>query len=394
MTLLRKNLAVTCSYYAAFISLGLCLAVIGPTLPALAEQTQTPLNALGIIFTVREFGFILTALRGVKLFDKLSGNVVMGAAICLGSLLMAVIPIVPWLWALLFSFLVLGSLMATVDIGGNTLLVWMYRQRVAPYMNGLHFFFGIGAFISPLIVAHVLKTFGSIQWAYWIIALIIFPVGLNLMRLPSPQPYETDKGTEAEKIPYGMVILLAVLLGLYVGVEVAYGGWISTYAVLQQLASPAGAAIFASVYWGAFTVGRLLAIPTAIKVSPLVMIAISFGGAFLCAFLLLLFPTSLVLLWVVTVGFGFFTGPIFATVVSFAGQLMKLSARLTGLMFLGSSFGAMSLPWMVGALFPTMGASALMAVIVVALSICLVVLGVVVNVHRRKESVVENEVVV
>ena len=35
----------------------------------------------------------------------------------------------------------------------NPLLVWVHGDEVGPAMNGLHFFFGVGAFLSPIIIA-------------------------------------------------------------------------------------------------------------------------------------------------------------------------------------------------------------------------------------------------
>ena len=393
MSLLKSHLLVTLGYYASFTALGLCLAVIGPTIPALAEQTHSPFSALGIIFTVREFGFILTALQGAKLFDRFRGNLLMGVALCVAGILFLLIPMLPWLWALLICFFMLGTMAGFVDIGGNTLLVSIYHKRVAPYMNGLHFFFGIGAFISPLIVAQVLQKSNSIQWAYWSIAFLILPIGVLMTRLPTPQHQAHTNIVVQAQSEKGMIILLAVLLGLYVGAEVGYGGWISTYAVMQKLSTTtAEAAVFASGYWGSFTVGRLMAIIAAVRIPSLYVIVGSFTGAFLCALIWLLFPSSLVVLWGVTLGFGFFTGPIFATIVSYTGELMRLSARIAGLIFLGASFGAMCLPWLIGYLFPSLGAISLIVVIVIAMGLCLGVMGIIVNIHRRGIRLVENEV--
>jgi len=38
-------------------------------------------------------------------------------------------------------------------------------------MNALHFFFGVGAFVSPIIVAQAILMTGDITWAYWVLAL-------------------------------------------------------------------------------------------------------------------------------------------------------------------------------------------------------------------------------
>jgi hypothetical protein len=34
----------------------------------------------------------------------------------------------------------LGMAEGALDVGGNTLLVWVHQEKVGPFMNGLHFF--------------------------------------------------------------------------------------------------------------------------------------------------------------------------------------------------------------------------------------------------------------
>ena len=46
----------TLGYYGLFVCLGLSTAVFGPTLLALAEQTQTPLGQMGWLFLVGAVG--------------------------------------------------------------------------------------------------------------------------------------------------------------------------------------------------------------------------------------------------------------------------------------------------------------------------------------------------
>src|SRR5690606_13614350 len=90
------------------------------------------------------------------------------------------------LWLLIAVLFLLGLIETALDVGGNTLLVWVHGAKVAPYMNGLHFFFGIGAFLAPLIVARTVLLTNDINLAYWVLALLLIPVAAALLRLPSP----------------------------------------------------------------------------------------------------------------------------------------------------------------------------------------------------------------
>ncbi len=60
-------------------------------------------------------------------------------------------------------------------MGGNTLLVWVHREKVGPFMNALHFFLGVGAFLSPIMIAQVVLLSGGIRGAYWALALLMLP---------------------------------------------------------------------------------------------------------------------------------------------------------------------------------------------------------------------------
>jgi hypothetical protein len=83
-------------------------------------------------------------------------------------------------------------------VGGNTLLVWVHRDTVGPFMNALHFFFGLGAFLSPLIIAQVLLRGGDLARAYWTLAILLLPAAIWLPRYSSP----TAPAASAGPIPH------------------------------------------------------------------------------------------------------------------------------------------------------------------------------------------------
>src|SRR5262249_57951292 len=54
----------TLGYYLLFLCLGLDTAVLGPTLPTLAEQTHTPLGRMGWLFLAGAVGYTSRATLG------------------------------------------------------------------------------------------------------------------------------------------------------------------------------------------------------------------------------------------------------------------------------------------------------------------------------------------
>ena len=73
----------TAGYYAAFISLGLAGAVIGPTIPALAAHTHSHLNEVSFLFIAISAGYLIGSLLAGRFYDRQPGNPVMAASLVL-----------------------------------------------------------------------------------------------------------------------------------------------------------------------------------------------------------------------------------------------------------------------------------------------------------------------
>jgi FHS family Na+ dependent glucose MFS transporter 1 len=379
----------TVGYYVAFVALGLVMASLGPTLPGLAKQTRTDLSEISFLFTVRALGYLLGSVQGGRLYDRVPGHPLMATGLLLMGAMMVLAPLMPLLWLLAAVLLVLGAAEGTLDVGGNILLVWVHSDKVGPFMAGLHFFFGVGAFLSPIIVAQAVLVSGSITWAYWALALLTLPAVVWLLRLPSTTAQTTAEGNPAGQVahrPTGdvgefgqtarqglLVALLASFFFLYVGAEAGFAGWIFTYATALDLTGKTAAAYLTSAFWGALTLGRLLAIPIAARVRPRSILLGSLIGCLASVGLVLLWPTALAATWLGTLGLGLSMASVFPTTLSLAERQIRLTGRVTRWFFVGGSAGGMSLPWMIGQLFESIGPRVTMFAIMIDLILAVVV---------------------
>jgi MFS transporter, FHS family, Na+ dependent glucose transporter 1 len=394
----------TAGYFALFVNLGLVTSALGPTLPALAGQAGVDLDQASILFTAHALGYLLGALLGGRLYDLMGGHPVQAAGLALMALSIGLVPLVPSLWPLAVLWLLVGLAGGALDVGGNTLMVWVHGREVGPYMNGLHFFFGVGSALGPLVVALMLALGTSAARAYWPLALLLLPVAAWLLRLASPAapgdedpddavpgPAATSNAARAPSrggAPAGAIVaLIAALLLLYVGAEVAFGGWVYSYAVALDLGSAEGAAYLASAFWGALTAGRLLAIPVAARYRPRTILLVDLLGCLLSVAIILLWSGSAVALWAGSLGLGASMASIFPTAITLAERRLRITGRVTGWFLAGSSVGAMSLPWIIGQLFTSVGPTATMSVILFDLAAALGVFGVLMWVSRAPSNV-------
>ena len=117
------RIPTTAAYFASYIALGLAAAALGPTLGRLAQQTQTGLAEISAIFPAFWSGYLLGSFLGGRLYERLQGHVVMGSAVLVMGVMLALTPTMPVLWMLAGVMLVLGAAGAMVDVGCNILLV-------------------------------------------------------------------------------------------------------------------------------------------------------------------------------------------------------------------------------------------------------------------------------
>lgn len=366
--------ASTMGYYAAFLAMGLAAASLGPTLPGLAEQIGVPLKQIGLLFTARALGYLLGSMLSGYAYDRFSGHLLMVAALLGMATGLGLAPLIIRPGLLLVVMGILGMGEGILDVGGNTLLLWLHGSQVAPYMNGLHFFFGVGTFVAPVIIAQAALWGGGLLWAYWILALLTVPAALWLWRLPSPRLLHPAVSHRDEPLPQRLILLIALFLLLYVAVELGFGGWVFTYAVAAGVANETVAAYLTSAYWGAFTLGRLLTIPLTTRWRPQTLLLLSLLGGLLSLLVCATGRQSAVLTWTGSIGLGLSLAAVFPAILIWAERRMTMSSKVTCWFFISVSVGGMLFPWLIGELFAVYGAPVIIQMLFMTLAASLAAL--------------------
>lgn len=351
----KDALISTLAFYAAFVLLGLTTSVTGPTLPALAERTSSRIEQISFIFITGSLGYLIASWAGGKAYDRLPANRIIPLGLILLATAAFLIPSATQLSILALTIFIMGFSQGVIDVGGNTLLIWTHGAGVSPYMNGLHFFFGIGALLSPIIVAQIVSYTGDIQWVYWIFSLFALPLAGWTWFLKNPVRPSGETSSVRSPINYLIVSLVVLFFFLYVGAEVGYGNWVFTYATTLQLASPTNAAYLTSAFWAFFTLGRLLGIPISLRVSPNKILFADLAGCLISLGLIIIGRQSTDALWVGTILLGLCMASVFPTLMSIAENKLHMSGEITGWFLIGAGLGGMVLPWMIGQGFATVG---------------------------------------
>ena len=346
-----ERLTATFAYYATYITLGATMAISGPALPWLAQHTASRLDQISIIFVATSLGYMTGSLVSGRAYDRFPGHRIQALALLIIALSAALVPVLHSLVFLVVVLFLLGNFQGALDVGCNTLLTWTHGEQVGPFMNGLHFFFGLGSFLAPLIFARVVLASNEIRWAYWVFSLLALPVAAWLWLLPSPpirrKPAEAVSGNQKN----GLFVLIVLFFVFSVGQELGFGNWIYTFSTRLHLASASQAAYLTSAFWGAFTIGRLLGIGISRRLRPQTILLSDVVGGLGAFAILLLWPDSSLALWAGTIVMGLSIASVFATGMAFAGRHVHLSGALVGWIFVGGGIGGMVIPWLVGQAF-------------------------------------------
>ena len=338
---------ITYACYAAFISLGMCGTLLGPTFQNLTQRFNIPLENAGI-FTVFQFGGSTLGVVIVgRLLDRLNARYLLcGGVFLMGSglLLLSNAPSLP---VALFSALLLGLGYGTMDVSPNVVIASLNPDNASVALNALNVFFGIGAVIGPQLVNWAL-TQNNFTLAYTATAiftlLLIIPFSMVSVHVTSG-----DRSAPRAAIRWSLLVPFAVLLFMYVGTEIGFSSWIFTQVTKVTLATAAVGTLSASIFFVGLTAGRMGAsvILRWLTDQQLLFVSILLIGGGVALLLLVPGAEKAALLSAFVVGLG--CGPVFPTVLATINNKYPESrGTASGVLMAIGTMGAVALPWLQG----------------------------------------------
>ncbi|HET8683682.1 MAG TPA: MFS transporter [Micromonosporaceae bacterium] len=371
----RARLALA---FAGFVLIGLGAGASGVLLPAQIAHYRLDKPVIGLLFFAFSAGYVLAgAVNGWLLrragtrTELLLGTAAFGAA----ALACALPPAYPGLLGLT---LLLGFGAGIIDAGLNAYVVSLPRHTAV--LNYLHAFYGVGALLGPVLAAALLDR--GLRWnaVYLVFAAGSVPLlagfGLGYPRAtPAGVGEPARPSAVAAAVRHPAVVLAALFLAVYVGVEVSIGNWGYSLLVEErgQDALLAGWAV--SGYWFGFTAGRFVlnALAERAGVGP---VALAFGCIAAVAAatgLAWAAPADLVAMLALA-ALGFFLGPVFPLTIAILPRLAPawLVPTSIGLLIGVSVVGGAFFPWLAGTVAHHLGLGTLLPYTLVLAGLMLV----------------------
>ena len=342
--------AVTAAGFAVFLLLGVVIASYGPSISDITHRFNVGVSLAGLIVTANFLGEVigLMALGLTHARWRLGERLAVGTTLFgVGLLAAAVAPTWP---LLLLAVFLLG-----IGAGGLVVLINLfyatrYGRRSPAMVSLVNTAYGIGTFMGPALVA-LTRGYSSV-FAVAGVGALMCVVFLRRAVDEAATPELAPPVLNARAL--GLVVAFALMLLVYEGLEAGVGTWEATD-LLSLGSSAQFAAGATSVYWGAFTLGRVLTAPLAVRWSPQRILV----PALVVSALLLLGIRAHVSPPLMFALVGLCAAPIFPVVLSWMTRVIPNATTLVTYAILGAVIGSALMPAALGALIGIAGAEQL-----------------------------------
>ncbi len=344
--------------YCGVVLSGMLTTLIGPLLPVLSARWSLEDAQAGYFFTAQFAGSMTGAVLSGLLLPRrgFRFSLVLGfALVAVGAFALGI-----GNWAVgLLSVFVYGAGLGFTIACTNMWVSESNPGKRSAALNILNFAWGAGAVASPFLFAELLRMgHGGALLNALAAAFAIVAIALAWVSFTEPKREKEETGSSVPRpsmwsFRFGPT--LGILFFLYVGVEIAVGGWVASHA--QRISAGSGTlwVLAPSFFWGALVAGRALA-PAVLRYISEARVVL--GGLVVASLgvVAMLAATSLakVLGAASIAGLGLASiFPILAAWISHA--FGASSSRLGGRMFAMGALGGATVPWLVGFLSTAFG---------------------------------------
>lgn len=267
---MNRNLILLLTAYLAFVVFGIAMSLVNIAWSAEPDNSiqstfQVTNDLLGVLLIANTIGGLVSSFFAGWLIARfgIARFVFIGLILAtIGVLGYALSPT----WALLLVLVLIGGLgTGAMDAGFNTFVSANYS---AGRVNWLHAAFGIGTTVGPIFVTLLVVNGGQAwQLSYLLVAVPLFLIALLVLfnarhwtlgdRTATTDTPQQKSASARETLGIPIVLIGLPMFFLYGGVEFGTGQLAYNVLIGRGISADV-AGTWVSLYWGSFTVGRLL----------------------------------------------------------------------------------------------------------------------------------------
>ncbi|GFU24416.1 sodium-dependent glucose transporter 1 [Nephila pilipes] len=284
-----------------------------------------------------------------------------------------------------------GLSLGVLDTGGNVCCLNIWGKDSGPIYQALHFIFGLGGLIGPLVAApfvgHYVKLESSNEFevstntssigqslannsflivegvppvTYAFTAIGCFALLVTVLFLvvciisPVDNQEQQDSSAQVRERSLSFILLIVflniVLVFVETGTEVGYAQMLASYVVKGPLKlTPTIGSYMTSAYWAAFSVSRFASVFLAIFFSNLQLIVFDVVVSAIGAAVLVFFGASNEwAMWLATILLGVGIASFFPSAIGWIESYITVTNKMASSFCVGAAFGQMLIPYIIG----------------------------------------------
>ena len=275
--------------YLIFVSLGLPDSILGGTFPAIANNLNISEDLAGYIGLVISGCTIVSSLFSERMIRKFSTKFVVSFSILLTAFGLVCFSLVraEYVWAFFPIAVLLGLGAGAIDSALNNYVALHYKSI---HMNWLHCCWGVGASVSPLIIAPFIDPENaSSGWNKGILLIGLIQFGIALISFASlplwgkmekkklqEKDQEQSIGKKDKRNLAANPVFYLSMLGFfsYCALETTTGNWAGFFFNLGKGFDTKTSAKLDSMFYIGIAIGRFLSGPLSLKLNEKKMIRI------------------------------------------------------------------------------------------------------------------------
>ena len=322
------KIALLIVIYLIFISLGLPDSFIGSCWPTISEYFKISRDFQGIFSLIVSFFTIASSFLTIKLTKYLKNYGVIAISIGLTISGLIIIGFSDNYYLLLLAAIPLGFGGGAIDSILNSYVSLHYK---AIHLNFLHAFWGIGAFISPLIIGSFIVDPRGFKDAAFVLSIIqttilIITLSTLVLWVKVDKIYNIDSrnttNSENNKENIGFfntfklrgIIFACITFFSYIAIESLAYSWFTSLCVFGMNIDNDIASKYLSLFYIAISLGRVISGLLSIKIKDKNLIRIG-EGILLIGIILLTFKFNFVFMPIALFIIGLGCGPIYPSIV-------------------------------------------------------------------------------
>jgi fucose permease len=357
-----KKLSAIVALLCVF-GLGMSFAILGSVSVDLMERLEITKGQFGSLVSIFMISCLVMSLVVGVLVDVMGHKPLAIAGFIVAAIAFFLVGLASSMAIAIIAVLLMGFGAMALNTTGNTLIpvVLFEGKNPAAASNFGNVFFGLGLFITPLILAWLFKSRPDAYTSNVAVVavIILIPVILAIIAQYPKVSAGFEPSQSVSLLGQIAVIIAGLTLFLYIALEASLTNWVVPYGKelimaaspeLEEKAAGETARYMMSAFAIAMMVGRLVAsqVKSITKIGDKVVAAMALISAIVI--FVMMKSQSVALAWVLVILIGLAFAPCFPTIVgvTFAKFKPRVYGSIFGIIFAVGLAGAVIIPKLIG----------------------------------------------